>query len=291
MTADRIDINATINRDATRVQIYISSGRLNGFYTLRRTIVGAKVYRDNYIRTLSTDPDKAEALAKDYFERVSRGDPQFIYLGMQADELDPHGTNNPLKVWERVALRKVADGVIPFGKNEGARFDAQDDGWLMFWHRKVGAAENTPVFEAVACAASGVAHERGLIEAYKARAAAVEARKAASQYVGTVGERMAVNAAINYTTGFETAFGYMFVTIMSDANGNTLVYKGSRQLGAEGDRVKMQAAVKHHDERKGEKQTVLARPTKIEIIRADAPVTALVAVLLITSAITYALGF
>src|SRR5438874_754134 len=61
---------ATMNTTRVTRTIYISSGLLNGFYTLRSRTDGGGFSTDIYLRNLSTDQDKAEEKARDYFARV-----------------------------------------------------------------------------------------------------------------------------------------------------------------------------------------------------------------------------
>lgn len=97
------------------------------------------------------------------------------------------------------------------------------------------------------------------------RKAAEEARKAVSQYIGTEGEKITVEALLEVVIRYEVPgpFGqpeykrlYKFV----DDQGNVVVWhtKAARQI-AEGDKVTLTGTVKKHDEYKGEKQTVLIR--------------------------------
>ena len=88
--------------------------------------------------------------------------------------------------------------------------------------------------------------------------------KAASQHVGTVGERREFRLIVKAVPSFDTQFGMMFVHICRDEAGNTVVYKG-KSLAAKGDTIVVKATIKAHGERDGEKQTVIARPAVIEV--------------------------
>ena len=109
-----------------------------------------------------------------------------------------------------------------------------------------------------------------------AKEAEEKARKAISQYVGTVGDKY--NAEVTYTGSahFEVnSFrGYgtdtMYVHFFTDDAQNKIVWKTSNPLGTwldngdwfnhqEGDRVMLKGTIKAHDEYKDEKQTVLTR--------------------------------
>ena len=60
-------------------------------------------------------------------------------------------------------------------------------------------------------------------------------------------------------------FGTTYLTVISDKDGNTIKYKG-KYLADKGFGVKMIATIKSHEEYKGEKQTIVNRPRKIEIV-------------------------
>ena len=103
-----------------------------------------------------------------------------------------------------------------------------------------------------------------------------EARKAISQYVGEVGERM--NFIGEYEKRawftFRNPFGQeetMYVHTFKTPEGNKLVWKtSSNGLGliSEGSSVDIKGTVKGHSEYKGEKQTVLTR-CKVNLPKQD----------------------
>lgn len=105
--------------------------------------------------------------------------------------------------------------------------------------------------------------ERAAREAEKAR---IKAEKAVSQYVGEVGEKIAVSAVYDHLAWYEVdSFrGYgkdtVYIHTFRDDAGNVLVWKTSKGTGLEkGDRAEITGTVKEHGEYKGEKQTVLTR--------------------------------
>ena len=89
-------------------QIYISSGLKNGFYTLRLNTSGNGFETDIYLRNLSTDPYKAKAKAKAYFDRVY-GDRclDVSFVGYADFDLSPWGSMEP---WERAQMADVEKG-------------------------------------------------------------------------------------------------------------------------------------------------------------------------------------
>ena len=96
------------------------------------------------------------------------------------------------------------------------------------------------------------------------RKSAIEAKKAASEYVGEVGDRIEVKGTGRLITTHEGQYGLSYLYLISDADGNTIKYFGGKYLGDKGFEVSMVATVKKHEEYGGEKQTVINRPAKVE---------------------------
>lgn len=92
--------------------------------------------------------------------------------------------------------------------------------------------------------------------------------RAASQFIGTVGERRAFELTLRMSIDLETQFGLSTIYIFNDDAGNVVVYKGTKYLlNAQGDRLQKgeritfkAATIKAHNERDGVKQTIIARP-------------------------------
>lgn len=109
------------------------------------------------------------------------------------------------------------------------------------------------------------------------REAAEAARKAISQFVGNVGDKITVTVTLEKEFQFSVpsfrGYGEEMMSIYTfvDDAGNKLVWKTSGSLGTwsddgmrfdrvmEGDRVTIRGTVKEHSEYKSEKQTVLQR--------------------------------
>jgi len=99
--------------------------------------------------------------------------------------------------------------------------------------------------------------ERATVDAARAEARAQAV--ATSNHVGTVGERVDMILTVQTVLSFDTQFGTMFVNITSDANGNVVVYKGSNKW-EKGKTITAKVTIKEHEEYKGMKQTMVARP-------------------------------
>lgn len=115
--------------------------------------------------------------------------------------------------------------------------------------------------------------ERKAEEERKAREEAE--RKAKSQYVGEIGEKLELDVTFDYTASYERpsfrGFGTetAYIHGFRDADGNLLVWKTSKALGEwkgdewyvyeQGEKLKIKGTVKEHSEYKDEKQTSLLR--------------------------------
>lgn len=103
---------------------------------------------------------------------------------------------------------------------------------------------------------------RNIIAKNAERKAAYRAEALTKVHVGTVGERREFTLTVVHIHAFEGQFGYVFINILNDAEGNVVVYKGSKELGEKGATLTLKATVKEHGERDGVKQTIIARPSQ-----------------------------
>ena len=87
--------------------------------------------------------------------------------------------------------------------------------------------------------------------------------KKPSEYVGEVGKRITLDLTVKKTREYDLDYGWygttMFVNIMEDPDGNTVVWKTSSWLGQEGQTYTITGTVKDHSEYNEVKQTVLTR--------------------------------
>lgn len=96
-------------------------------------------------------------------------------------------------------------------------------------------------------------------------------RAAQSEHVGALGERREFTATVEFVTGWDGPWGYTRLYGFRDGEGNMLVYRSGQALRYAGDgelverghRVRFTATVKEHSVRKGERQTRVARPSKV----------------------------
>jgi hypothetical protein len=98
------------------------------------------------------------------------------------------------------------------------------------------------------------------------RAKARDAARAASTWVGEVGQRLALTVTVERQNVFyrRSFSGYgeeaVYVTTMRTAEGNAIVVKSPRFTAEEGATLALSATVKEHSEYRGERQTLVIRP-------------------------------
>jgi hypothetical protein len=242
----------------THVDLYIASGRKNGFYTLRVARTSGEFCTDMYLRNLSTDAKTAETKARDYFERVYGGQANVQLNGFADFDLSPWGSLQP---WERAQVELVEAGVWPFGKNQGKQISESEDGYIFYWAKQIGSS-NVAAMLVEKC--KEIAETRGLYNVERHKLAVREAQTATdlanSAYVGTVGERKVFTLTLAYIAGYDSDFGHVTVEAYRDEEGRMVVYKGTAPVGAElGQTVIVKATIKEHSERNGIKQTLISR--------------------------------
>lgn len=100
-----------------------------------------------------------------------------------------------------------------------------------------------------------------------------DSKKALSNFIGEIKEKITIEVTVDAVTSYDRPQyhyndrGYTMVYLMSDANGNRVVYKSTtshaclndKQL-EKGYKVKVTATVKEHKEYNNEKQTLITRP-------------------------------
>ena len=104
-----------------------------------------------------------------------------------------------------------------------------------------------------------------------AKAKAIGDKRAASEHVGEVGERIEIEGVARLITSFENAYGTSYMYMIEDADGNAYKFIGKGIHTADNIngahknfKLKAKFTVKAHDEYNGQKQTVVNRPKVIE---------------------------
>lgn len=99
-----------------------------------------------------------------------------------------------------------------------------------------------------------------MIERAEAKVASYKNKDATSNWIGTVGKRENFTVTIRHIMSMIGTYGTSYLHIMNDAQGNVVIYKGTKVLGDNGETLTVKATVKEHGEREGVKQTKIARP-------------------------------
>lgn len=98
------------------------------------------------------------------------------------------------------------------------------------------------------------------------------ANKSISSYVGNVGDKITSEVTLAFESSYNTQYGTTYIYSFKDADGNTLIWKTSSYLMADGiiirrgDVIRITATIKAHSEYKGEAQTMLQRVKVMGII-------------------------
>lgn len=88
---------------------------------------------------------------------------------------------------------------------------------------------------------------------------------AKSEYIGTVGEKIVVEATALKTYWCNAAYGTMYINNFVTDKGERIICYNSKELGEEGKKYRIKATVKKHQDYKETKQTVILRPKFEEI--------------------------
>jgi hypothetical protein len=126
------------------------------------------------------------------------------------------------------------------------------------WWGKLSEKQTDVVRKALARAKDNYARKEEL----KAEWAEQSAKR---EHVGEVGDKkFFVDGTISFVRSFEGKWGITYLTLIRDADDNTIKYMGKR-VGEKDQKVTMTATVKAHEEYNGEKQTVVNRPRDIKV--------------------------
>lgn len=253
---------------------YISSGAKNAMYTLRyeRHSVGKEMAYcvDNYVCNLSTDAEKAEQKAKEYFDRFydrvgENEEFKLNYCGGADFQLFER--RNKLSVRATEQLEELDQGIMPFGKNKGKVISELPMNTILWWAdniKEVSSAEDA-VFQAVCAYCLGIALEKGYIAKREADVEERQRRDALSEYMGEVKDRLTLEGVIDaviHLDPIQVAWNAWAERTMNKivVGDNVVIYVG-KQLGEKGETIKFKATVKSHAEYKGVKQTIVQRPS------------------------------
>ena len=104
-----------------------------------------------------------------------------------------------------------------------------------------------------------------LTAANDAKAKAIANAKAASNFIGEVGDRLDFQGTARLVWKGDNQWGTTYIYLIKTQDGNTIKYMGKWLGQGESFPISFKATVKKHEEYNGEKQTVVNRPMKIQV--------------------------
>ena len=229
--------NAIQNGNPTKI-VYMSQGKKSKMFTLWTDFINGSPYvKPQFIKSLSTDKEKALAEAMEYAKRIN--------APFHDESMDELGKIKRVYKWTPTMVR--------FGKNYGVELrdcepkfikwvangcmlkDDRTDEWVL---NEFGGFE-------FRIEAQKIAVEMGLgmmetrfggnefvtMERYERNTAKINERASiVSGFHGTNGERVTLTLTITRVTGFETMFGWQNVFIMKDDQNREFTYKGTSNV-------------------------------------------------------------
>lgn len=259
------------NATVVTTTYFISSGRKNAMYTLRVERRGGGYTSDNYICNLSTDPEKAEAKAREYFDRVSARLTEtdtfkMIFQGFA--DFDLFERRGKLSVFDTEKLELLEQGIMPIGKRKGEVIAEMPMFTVLWWaDQSKEDNKNSPVFDAVCAYCMGVALEKDYIakreEIREQWEQERQERISKANHIGGIKQRLEMTGTVEkvISLGYTQVSYYTSVErFMTKINvdGNVVVYFGNN-IANEGDEITFKATVKEHGEYKDVKQTIVQR--------------------------------
>ncbi len=258
------------------VRYYIVPGAKTKMYTLRCRweedlyiqVDGATetytVTRDQYMRNLSIDKDRAVSKAKEFLDDPSRllSDSQNLedLEAIRRRETEEVQAERERREAEFEAARisrqnEIVDdiiirGIIPFGSRRGTRVESVDLGYALYWI-KMENPDGDVVVDAMKQVMS-----RNFPKL-------VDLPKPNGKYVGLIKQRIEFTARVIESFCFEGFYGWVNVKKYVTTDGVLLTYMGSGSSpGDIGDTVTFKATIKKHEEYNGEASTYIMRPTE-----------------------------
>lgn len=261
----------------TRSFYYIRSGEKNMMYTLRHYLVEGDHKLDSYIRNLSTDKNKAMALAKSIADvegeplldvaltklfDIERRSPEEIERANQQREAKKEADCQEIER-NKQHHRELADQafpVFPFGKHQGKTCEAvlDVDPEYVSW---VCSQEFADPYSA---------QQFFLIKAkefFQSKLADLNT----SQHQKEIGDKVDIEVVCTKATGFSSDFGWTstwinrYLCMDNDRNVYLIDYSGDTWNMQEQQKYQITGKVKGHDEYRGVKQTILTRVKAVKL--------------------------
>lgn len=257
---------------------FISTGRKNAMYTLRRVITPSDIkysaatllMLENHVCTLAADEERAIAKAREYVEafrqRVGESESYQIIFDDCPDRENTK-RRGKLSVKDTVSIEMIENDTFPFGKHQGKSISDAPESYLLFWADKSNSlSEDEPVMHALCSACLGVAFEKGYIAKRDAIREEQHKQDLKSKFIGKVGERQEFTGEIicsyekkEYVAGYGYCGQGFFINKV--LCGEDIVSYIGKSLGEKGDVICFKGTIKQHQEYKEVKTTVINRPT------------------------------
>lgn len=233
------------------VRYRISIGDRGVMYTLRGTYAVHTQHgsydRDDYVKTLSSDPVEAQRKAKEYTGQ-----------DLPIPDID-------LK--NRADARAIDWTVFQFGKYQGRAIadvykeDPKYVVWVAEDYSSKSVQKNIEIARQIAAADVAELTEKRRMEAEceDERKRKIAEKRANSQYVGTIGKKIEMNVTVNKIIPIYGSYGQTDLHLMEDENGNAFAWFCSGYGFNENETLKIKGTVKDFREYEGQKQTVLTR--------------------------------
>jgi hypothetical protein len=232
-------INEAIQNGSTPMQIvYMSQGQKSKMYTLWTDYINKSQYvKPRFIKSLSTDKDKAMAEAMAYatrinapfhdesmdelgkIKRVYKWTPTMVRFGKN------YGTE--LRDCEPKFIKWVANGCMLKHEGSGEWLTNEFGGYeFRIEAEKLAVEMGLGVMETRFGGNRFVTHEQ-----YDRNTAKINERASiVSGFHGTIGERVTMQLTICKVTGYDTMFGWQNVYIMKDDQNREFTYKGTSNV-------------------------------------------------------------
>lgn len=253
---------------------YLSTGSKEVFYTLKQinTINGVLTPEtDRYIKNLSINLDEAILNAEKYIEKINLLFPNVQTVLYEEPENSPF-VKHGLKLTGRQVnnLRLIYLNKIPFGKHAYKKFSELPHEYIL-WAIKSMKDSLDYSLRSLSGALFAYAVEIELINSQEDVERTLneintkKAEESKSKHLGRIKERLTLDVEIltektAYTDGYglrgQTTYSF---TLLSGEN--MLYYRGSKNFGKVGEKLKIIATVTEHFEMNGIKFTKINRPS------------------------------
>lgn len=247
------------------IHVFLSTGDLQAMFTLRTARIVNGFYLESYVKNLSTDFDKAEALAKAYAEglqsRIGGPTCSVAFVGAEIDEIFKR--RGKLSVRDTQAIEEIEAGRVPFGKHRGTKIEELPDGYILWLTDQLQKDDLGPVFFTLASVASGIAESRDLLAKREIRREERRQEEAKSTHFGEIGKRYEEDVEVLYKNEKKEDGYFLFFKYTIKIGDKILTHNGKTDLPVGKCRIKF--TVKFHYETDGAKvkKTYINRPVLI----------------------------